>query len=141
MMDDGYLAIEDHGAIGNLRTVALVGRDGAISWCPLPGLEDASVFASILDRHRGGRFLVRAAGAEMGDQHYVEHTNVLETTFEVGGARLIVTDCLPLRGDLDGTGGSSADPEIHRSCAARVATSRSRSSGARACSTATGARR
>jgi GH15 family glucan-1,4-alpha-glucosidase len=113
-MAEGYLPIEDHGAIGNLRTVALVGRDGAIAWCPLPGLEDASVFASILDRHRGGRFLVRATGAELGEQRYVEHTNVLETSFDVDGARLVVTDCLPLRGDLDGTGGSTADPEVHR---------------------------
>ena len=113
-MADGYLAIEDHGAIGNLRTVALVGRDGAIDWCPLPGLEDGSVFASILDRDRGGRFRVRAAGAELGDQRYIEHTNVLETSFEVGGARLVVTDCMPLGGALDGTGDSMAEPEVHR---------------------------
>lgn len=110
---DGYLPIEDHGVIGNLRTAALIGRDGAVVWCPLPGLEDPSVFAAILDRHRGGHFLVRA-GTELGEQRYIEHTNVLETTFEVGGARLVVTDCMPLRGDLDGTGGSTAKPEIHR---------------------------
>jgi GH15 family glucan-1,4-alpha-glucosidase len=114
-MTSGYLPIEDHGAIGNLRTVALVGRDGAVSWCPLPGLEDASVFASILDIERGGRFMVRPAGSVLGDQRYVEHSNVLETSFDTaGGGRLVVTDCMPLRGDLAGTGGSTAEPEIHR---------------------------
>ncbi len=112
-MADGYLPIEDHGAIGNLRTIALVGRDGAVDWCPLPELGDPSVFASILDRRRGGRFVVRA-GTDLGAQQYVEHTNVLETTFDVPGARLVVTDCMPVSGDLDGIGGSTAAPEVHR---------------------------
>ena len=85
-MEDGYLPIEDHGAIGNLRTVALVGRDGSIDWCPLPGLEDPSVFASILDHRDGGRFRVNARGVATGDQRYVDHTNVLETRFAVGEA-------------------------------------------------------
>jgi hypothetical protein len=32
---DAYLPIEEHGIIGDLRTVALVGTDGTIDWyCP-----------------------------------------------------------------------------------------------------------
>jgi GH15 family glucan-1,4-alpha-glucosidase len=108
------LAIEDHGAIGNLRTVALVGRDGNIDWCPLPGLQSPSVFAAILDQERGGSFRVRPAGADLGAQAYVRHTNVLETRFEDGDARLVVLDCMPLRGDLDGVGGTTTEPAIHR---------------------------
>jgi pentatricopeptide repeat protein len=113
-MPDGYLPIEDYAAIGNLRTVALVGRDGSIDWCPLPGLEDASVFAAILDHQRGGRFRVRVRGADIGTQAYIRHTNVLETSFEDGAGRLVVTDCMPLRGTLDGVGGSTAKPAVHR---------------------------
>ncbi len=113
-MTDDYLPIEDHGAIGNLRTVALVGRDGAISWCPLPDLENASVFASILDHDRGGLFRVRAVGIGRGDQRYIKDTNVLQTIFETGDGRLVVTDCMPLDGDLDGIGGTTTEPEIHR---------------------------
>ena len=109
-----YLPIEDYGAIGNLRTVALVGRNGSIDWCPLPDLNDASVFAAILDHGRGGRFHVRAQGVDKGTQAYIPDTNVLETTFEDGDARLVVTDCMPVHGDLNGVGGSIAQPAIHR---------------------------
>jgi hypothetical protein len=31
----GYLPIEEHGIVGDLRTVALVGTDGTVDWyCP-----------------------------------------------------------------------------------------------------------
>ena len=49
-----YKPIEDYGVIGNLETVALVGRDGAIDWCCFPHVESASIFARILDTDRGG---------------------------------------------------------------------------------------
>jgi GH15 family glucan-1,4-alpha-glucosidase len=102
-VDPRYLPIEDHGAIGNLRTVALVGRDGAIDWCCLPRLDHPSTFASILDRDRGGRFRVAPAhGEQVGSQRYEPETNVLVTTFETPGGRLTVTDLMPLRGSLEG---------------------------------------
>ena len=113
-MEDGYLPIEDYAAIGNLRTVALVGRTGSIDWCPMPTLGSASVFAAILDDRRGGRFRVRTADGGVGEQSYIPHTNVLETRFEQGAGTLVVVDAMPLSGDLDGTGGSTAQPAIHR---------------------------
>lgn len=113
-MAGDYLPIEDHAAIGNLRTIALVGRDGAIDWCPFPELPSASVFASILDHRRGGRFRVHPRGAEHGTQTYLRHTNVLESRFDVDGAQMTTVDCMPLRGDLNGVGGSTAQAAIHR---------------------------
>ena len=55
--------IEDHGIIGDLHTAALVSTDGDIDWLCLPRFDSPSVFASILDDERGGRFTVRCTGA------------------------------------------------------------------------------
>jgi GH15 family glucan-1,4-alpha-glucosidase len=109
-----YKPIGDYGAIGNLRTVALAGIDGAIDWCCFPHMNDASVFAAILDRDSGGTFRVSPRGIERGRQRYLEGTNVLETRFDLETGRLTVTDFFPLAGDIEGRNGSHAPPEIRR---------------------------
>ena len=110
-----YPAIEDHGAIGNLRTVGLVARDGTLDWLCLPHLDSPSVFASLLDARRGGRFRVAPPGGSRdGTQRYLEDTNVLETVFDGPGGRLVVTDFLPLAGTLDEPGETETEPAVHR---------------------------
>jgi GH15 family glucan-1,4-alpha-glucosidase len=111
---DGYLPIEHYGAIGNLRTVALVGLDGSIDWCCLPELDRPSIFGAILDSKRGGRFRLAPAGRWGSEQRYLEATNVLETLFEAEGGRLSVTDFMPLHGSILGAGDPLTAPEIHR---------------------------
>jgi GH15 family glucan-1,4-alpha-glucosidase len=49
----GYLPIAEHGLIGDLHTVALVGTDGTIDWYCCPRFDSPSVFASILDADGG----------------------------------------------------------------------------------------
>ncbi|WP_448621967.1 glycoside hydrolase family 15 protein [Geodermatophilus sp. URMC 65] len=73
--------IEDHGIIGDLHTAALVSTDGDIDWLCLPRFDSPSVFASILDEERGGRFTVRCTGATRVKQMYLPDSNVLVTRF------------------------------------------------------------
>jgi GH15 family glucan-1,4-alpha-glucosidase len=73
--------IEDHGIIGDLHTAALVSTDGDIDWLCLPRFDSPSVFASILDDERGGRFTVRCTGATRVKQMYLPDSNVLVTRF------------------------------------------------------------
>jgi GH15 family glucan-1,4-alpha-glucosidase len=109
------LGIEDHGAIGNLHTVALVARDGAIDWLCLPELDAPSVFGALLDPARGGRFRLAPPGRrQLGEQRYLDATNVLETTFETPGGRVVVTDLMPLTGALDDPSQARTEPAVHR---------------------------
>lgn len=111
---NGYKPLSDYALIGNLRTAALVCRDGSIDWCCYPHMDRASIFAALLDARRGGRFKVSPAGAGMGDQAYAGDTNVLMTSFQSGNGRLTVTDFMPLSGNIHGCENSEAPLEIRR---------------------------
>jgi GH15 family glucan-1,4-alpha-glucosidase len=77
-----YLPIAEHGIIGDLHSIALVGTDGTIDWyCP-NRFDAPSVFASILDAERGGFFRIALTeGDWTSKQLYVPDTNVLITRF------------------------------------------------------------
>lgn len=112
--DSPYPPIAAHAVIGDLRTVAVVCVDGSIDWCCLPDLDGPSVFASLLDRRRGGRFRVHAEGAAAGAQRYEDDTNVLRTVFTTPRGRLALTDFMPLAGSITGTDERHAGGELHR---------------------------
>jgi GH15 family glucan-1,4-alpha-glucosidase len=77
-----YLPIAEHGMIGDLHTVALVGTDGTIDWYCCPRFDSPSVFAAILDADHGGRFRIGPDGdGWTSKQLYLPDTNVLITRF------------------------------------------------------------
>jgi GH15 family glucan-1,4-alpha-glucosidase len=92
-----YLPIEEHGVIGDLRTVALVGTDGTIDWY-CPGRFDApSVFGAILDRRHGGRYAIAPAHEGWTSrQLYFPETNILITRFLSEEGVTEVIDFMPI---------------------------------------------
>ena len=76
-----YIPIADHGVIGDLRPVALVGIDGTIDWYCHGRFDAPSVFAAILDSERGGHYRIAPTGELKTKQLYVPDTNVLITRF------------------------------------------------------------
>ncbi len=86
--------IEDHAAIGDGRTVALIDRDGTVDWLPLPALTSAPVFAAVLDDPDGGRIELAPTGEYRAERRYLPGTNVLETTFTTTKGSVRVTDAL-----------------------------------------------
>src|SRR3981081_4425506 len=92
-----YPRISDHGLIGDLQTSALVDVDGSIDWCCCPRFDSPSVFASLLDRTRGGRVRIAPTDDEhVVKQLYFPDSAVLITRFmaEDGVAELI--DFMPI---------------------------------------------
>jgi GH15 family glucan-1,4-alpha-glucosidase len=92
----GYLPIEDHGIIGDLHTAALVGTDGTIDWLCLPAFDSPSVFCSILDDQKGGRFGLRPVDYAHSHQLYLPDTNVLLTRFLSPEGVAEVLDFMPI---------------------------------------------
>ncbi len=92
-----YPPIESFGLIGNRHTCALVGLDGAIEWCCLPHLDSASVFASVLDRARGGHWRIGPVGEASVTRGYVGPSPVLDTRSRCEGGTLVLRDFLPIR--------------------------------------------
>jgi hypothetical protein len=92
------LPIAEHGVIGDLRTVALVGTDGAIDWCCWPRFDSPSVFAAVLDEERGGSVRIAPAAGCTTRQLYFPDTNVLITRFLCPKGVVELQDLMPLPG-------------------------------------------
>lgn len=93
-----YLPIEDYGLIGNLHTVALVGKNGSIDWCCLPRFDAPSVFGALIDIRKGGFFCIAPRTADMRyKQLYLPDTNVLLTRFLSSEGVGELTDFMPIK--------------------------------------------
>ena len=90
-------SIGDYGIVGNLRTLALVGRNGAIDWLCYPRFDSPSIFGAILDSKKGGSFRIfPSAQAANHEQHYWPDTNVLITGFLSPDGAGEIIDFMPL---------------------------------------------
>jgi GH15 family glucan-1,4-alpha-glucosidase len=96
---DGFIALRDYAVIGDGRTTALVGRDGAVDWLALPNLDSPTVFAAVLDADQGGRFALQPEVPFRVSRRYLPGTNVLETTFITDAGTVRVTDALTVYDD------------------------------------------
>jgi len=94
----GYLPIEDYGIIGDLHTVALVGKNGSIDWCCIPCFDAPSVFGALVDAGRGGFFRISPTDEVSVDikQYYLPQTNILVTRFLAADGVGEVTDFMPV---------------------------------------------
>ncbi|MFQ5829690.1 MAG: glycoside hydrolase family 15 protein [Candidatus Methylomirabilia bacterium] len=92
-----YQPIENYGIIGDMHTAALVGIDGSIDWLCFPHFDSPSVFAAILDEHKGGRFKIAPVAEEVTrKQFYWPDTNVLITRFLSTGGVGEIADYMPV---------------------------------------------
>src|SRR4030088_976540 len=94
------LPIEDYALIGNLRTAALVGRDGSIDWLCVPRFDDPAGFCALLGTAEHGRWLrAPARSARKTTRRYRNQSLILETEFETATGSVRVVDFMPMWGD------------------------------------------
>ena len=93
-----YLPIEDYGIIGDLHTVALVGKNGSIDFLSFPRFDSPTVFCALLDDEKGGRFRIHPCIEEglTRKQMYLPDTNVLITRFLAAEGVGEVSDFMPV---------------------------------------------
>src|SRR5918995_3978590 len=85
--------IGDLGLIGDTRTAALVDTRGSVVWLCLPHFDGEPVFAALVAGERGGLFLVGPSGdAKVTWRQYRRGSTMLETTWSVEGAELVLTE-------------------------------------------------
>jgi GH15 family glucan-1,4-alpha-glucosidase len=95
-----YLPIEDYALIGDLHTVALVGKNGSIDWCCLPRFDSPSVFGALLDTRKGGFFRIAPTDEDQNityKQLYLPETNVLLSRFLTVDGIGEITDFMPIK--------------------------------------------
>jgi GH15 family glucan-1,4-alpha-glucosidase len=94
-------AIENYGLIGDTRTAALVGPDGAIDWMCVPRFDGDPLFGRLVGGHDAG--LLRCGPHDTApavSRRYRPNTATLETTWSTDAGRLTLTD--GMIADLDG---------------------------------------
>lgn len=95
-----YQPIEDYAMIGDLHTVALVGRNGSIDWCCIPRFDSPSVFGALLDADKGGSFRIAPPDDDTHigrKQMYFPETNVLNTRFLSPDGMAELVDFMPIK--------------------------------------------
>src|SRR6185503_761971 len=83
-----YLPIAEHGIMGDLHTIALAATDGTIDWYCCPSFDSPSVFASILDKEKGGYYRI-APVAEEGVGEIQGFMPIAESKEDVHRHRLV----------------------------------------------------
>jgi GH15 family glucan-1,4-alpha-glucosidase len=89
--------IENHAIVGDLHTAALVSLDATIDFMCFPRFDSPSIFASLLDPERGGRFSISPQLPDAKHrQLYMPDSNILLTRFLTNDGVAEVSDFMPV---------------------------------------------
>src|SRR5215469_7479776 len=89
--------IEDYALIGDCETAALVSRHGSIDWLCWPTFASPACFAALLGSEDNGHWSIAPKSNFQSTRRYLDHTLVLETTFETETGSAVLVDFMPPR--------------------------------------------
>ena len=90
----GWLPLEGYAALGDGRSVALVGWDGSIDWWCVPHMDSPPLFDRLLAPQHGGYFAITPTQAYRVERRYLPGSNVLETLFITDSGRVRLVESL-----------------------------------------------
>ncbi|MCZ0984449.1 glycoside hydrolase family 15 protein [Streptomyces sp. x-45] len=96
--------IQDHAYVGNMRTGALVGRDGRVSWMALPRFDSRAHFTSILGTEEHGLWRIGPISPDgttpaADRRRYLDNTLILESVWTTEAGTVKVLDFMPTTGE------------------------------------------
>ncbi|HSD21954.1 MAG TPA: glycoside hydrolase family 15 protein [Anaeromyxobacter sp.] len=95
------LRIEDYAIVGDMQSIALVGRDGSVDWLCWPRFDSDACFAALLGSPEHGRWRIAPRlEPRRVSRRYRPGTLVLETELEVEGGRVRIVDFMPPRHEV-----------------------------------------
>jgi GH15 family glucan-1,4-alpha-glucosidase len=90
--------IEDYAIVGDLQTVALIGRSGSVDWLCFPRFDSGAVFSALLGSSEHGRWLIApSSGGHATEWRYREDTLILESEWQTDTGRVRIIDFMPQR--------------------------------------------
>jgi GH15 family glucan-1,4-alpha-glucosidase len=96
------MPIEDYALIGNMRTAALVSRNGSIDWACAPRFDSSAFFAALLGDVENGRWRIAPTDEQARvERSYRGDTLVLETVFATEGGEVSLIDFMPVDHEAD----------------------------------------
>ncbi len=90
--------IEDYALLGDCETAALVSRHGSIDWLCWPHFASPACFAALLGTEENGHWRIAPKPMGRTSRRYLDHTLVMETSFETDQGRAVLIDFMPIRG-------------------------------------------
>ncbi len=94
--DVRYPPIGDYGMIGDLRSAALLSKQGSIDWMCLPRFDSPWIFGRLLDWDKGGYLQLCPSGGALTYRQYRRDSNVMQTVWSSDRARMRVVDWMPI---------------------------------------------
>jgi GH15 family glucan-1,4-alpha-glucosidase len=82
--------------IGDLRSAALVSKQGSIDWMCLPRFDSPWIFGRLLDWDGGGYLQLCARDEALAYRQYRRDSNVIQTVWSSDRARMRVVDWMPV---------------------------------------------
>lgn len=92
--EGGWLPLEQYGALGDGRSVALIGLDGSIDWWCVPHMDSPPLFDKLLAPETGGFFSITPSEPFVAERRYLPGSNILETIFITRQGRARLTESL-----------------------------------------------